>query len=224
MKKAHICPTKAVKVYTGKGDQYQFGNSDSFAGEKSTGKEFGFDIENTDATDKIVALSYAQFTALATLNKKFSSAQVLLKDGTTTGIVVTAHNPNDPVDEFIKFMNAKPLRVISLAIDSNNKENFNFNIEQYTEVSPITDSVKQTIGLRKFVGAQDFQTDRVDIDLLKNGTPLEFSDESVILLKIAKTSKMSIRMGIGAWYSAPAHLAKDAQEAKEYFLSKGFSF
>lgn len=219
--KKEIAKTTVVP-YIGKGDMFEFGNGSSFASEKQSGREFAFTIKNASTTaDKVVVLSRALYTAIAALKKKFANADVLLKDGTVGDITVEAHDPNNTLDEFIKYCQYNPTRIVHLALDSNDKKNFNFNIEHYQGVTPFEEASKEIINLRKFVTANQFQTDRVDIDLLANGTPLEQSSESVTLLKIAKNSELTVVATIGARASLPAHLRNRAEIAREFLASKG---
>tara|TARA_R110002126_G_scaffold289552_2_gene444699 strand:- start:1356 stop:2045 length:690 start_codon:yes stop_codon:yes gene_type:complete len=224
------CPTiqsemnqNAPVPYTGIGDMVQFGTASSFAGEKITGREFGFDIVNSGLADKVVAICPANFSLLSELNVKFT-ADAIIKDGITVDsadITVTAHDSKNTIKSFLDYIKKTPTRVVSLALDSDNKANFTKSIELHTGVCPWESSIETFVNLRKFVSASQTQVDRTDVDLLANGTPLEFSHESVILVKVVAGSRMTFNMSIGGKMSLPAHLRNRAQLAQNYLASKG---
>ena len=208
--------------YIGKHDLMDYGKRDSFAGEPITGERYGFTIKNKSATDKkVVALSYAQYTSLTALQKKFPEANVLLKDGLTSEVEVTALKSKNPVNEFLKYTQAKPTRVVGLALDTDDKANFNYQIEVFTGVSPFKDAKSEVIDLREFVDANQQQTDRSNLDLIKSGVPMVFSDESVILVTILPESQIRFNMTIGAKISLPTYLNKRAEIADEQLVEMG---
>ena len=225
----NTCPTTAnsqeakVIAYTGKGDMVDFGNANSFAGEKITGREYGMTIANAGVADKVVAICPGDFSNLAELKKKFN-ADCIITDGATTDeadVTVTAHDDKNPIEKFLSYVAKTPTRVVHLALDSNSKTQFSKSIEMHQGVSPFESSRDTTISLRKFVGANQQQTDRAEIDLLSNGTPLEFSMESVILVKVVAGSSLDINMTIGGRISVASHLRNRANLAYNYLALKG---
>lgn len=214
--------TAPVIAYTGKGDMIQFGASQSFAGEKITGNEYGFDIVNAGLADKVIAISLGDYATLTELSKKYS-ADAIITDGVLvddTDITVTAHDSKNPIEQFLSYTKKNPTRVVALALDSDDKSNFLKNIEMHTGVCPWESSKETSINLRKFVSASQNQVDRTEIDLLANGTPLEFSHESVILVKVVAGSRLTFNMTIGGKISLPSHLRNRSQLAKDYLATK----
>lgn len=212
--------------YLGHGDVFDFGGQQSFVGEHVTGKEFGMELVNTSAVDKVIAISpaiLAGMTGAAILGKISGIDGFVTQDGKvqtpagadldglddgkagTTGYVEAASlDSENPLDYLLNYAAFNPIRVVRMNLQSNQKDQFSEKIKQRT-INPFSSTNSEmSINLRSYVGADQFQEDRTEIPLLKENKVLTLSFDSVIFVKLRANSRFQINMDMGVGFN-PAH-------------------
>ena len=182
------------KPYVGKGDVFDYGNQKSFVGEHATNREFAFELTNTSSVDKIIAISPAVTSGMSpkAIAKKIAGIDgYVTKDGlvedvdgedldglpdngegTTGAIKCNSLDAENPIDYALLYASVNPFRIVNLELQSNQKSQFSTKIEQRT-LNPFSSSnAEMNINLRSFVGADQYQEDRVEIPLLKENRVL----------------------------------------------------
>lgn len=210
-----------VGSYIGKGDTFSFGKGGSFAGEHVSGRDFGIKFTNTSSQDKVIALSPAVLFGMPIpdLVSKVSGIDGWVTEdgtladadgsrtlsglpdraaGTTGAVTANSLDSQNTIDFLLSYAAVNPVRVVRLELNSTKKGQFSNRIEQRIITPFSTTNEDLSIPLRKYVDADQFQEDRTEIPLIKEGKELCLSFDSVIYFKLAADSEFEVNMDLGA--------------------------
>lgn len=206
--------------YIGEGDIFNLGNYENFAGEHVTGNNYGLKLVNNSEESKVVALCPLVLMGLATsvVNGKVSGIDGYItadgdvitglddgEGGTTAKITAESIESENPLQYLLTQAAFAPFRIVRLELNSDQKAQFSEKISQRV-ITPFkkTDIHELDINLRKYVKADQYQSDRTDVPLLRDNSVLTLGIDTVIYFKVLANSIMEINMDIGA-INNPTH-------------------
>ena len=159
------------EIYVGQDPLINFGEKNTFGGELRTGKTFGIKFSNATAADVNVAICPADFHKLTDIQKKFAGVKAILKSGEIANIagnkfMAASLDPNNSIDEFMKWIKSNPSRITDLYIESDKAEFFATTIYQ-KDVEPYSDKGDKRVVLSEYIKSGDYNQERKHIPLWK---------------------------------------------------------
>lgn len=192
--------------YIGTSLELDFGGESSFAGEQMTGNDFGFKITNSHPEDQEVALCPAFFSDVAALNEYgFSNVKGILKDGviatiddegTDRNVIGTALDSTKKIVSLLEFIKRNPTRIVSMNIRSSTDNQFEKSI-RVGNVAPFQNLGDKTIQLTDYFDPNQYQSNKIIVNLLETGNAIDFNDQNVVILTIAGGSTCTINLKVG---------------------------
>jgi hypothetical protein len=217
----------------GKNSIISFGQSkNGFLGEKTTGNQYGFIMDNQSDVSLTVAVCTGDFKSLSALQAKFPGVDALLAEGTIKTVaadvgagivggdlVATAMNSSNGLDRFVALSKRSPFKVVEINMECSNSDVFNTVIES-KEDSLFQEKGNQLIHLSNSIQSTDFHKDRKRLDLWARKQELFFGPDNVIIFTVPANSKIIYNFKIGAILSASQFLKNASDAGRAYIETK----
>lgn len=223
--------------YLGKGDIFDYGKGQmTFAGEIATGNKYGLKFVNSGSATKVVGIAPAVLLGLApaVVDAKVSGIDTYLDGdgdlltgldetggGTSGKVTATTLESENPTDLLLHLANFHPARIVRMQLNSDQKGQFSQTISQRV-ITPYkkNDVAELDLSLRDYVDANQFQSDRTEVPLLRDNNVLMFAPDTIIMIPVVGDSTLEINFSIGAQNNPSHTLRKRAAAAHRNIVLK----
>lgn len=201
------------------------GNARSFVNEVGSSIKFGFKLQNTTTTTRVVALCPAFYSTASAINTATGeTVDGILTDGNfvtdgTTYVTGTAHDAKHKIAPLLEFIKRNPARIVELTIQANNESAFEEKITM-RQCSPFRAAGNEYITLTDYVKPDQYNTKKCIVPVWKDYPHTQLDDQNLILLPIGGTNVqattgviLNITMKIGAILNPAGKLSKKAARA-----------
>lgn len=208
--------------YIGMPGEYDFGgeNGQSFASEYAAGREFTIVFENNTAVDRTIAICPAYYDTVARLAAEgHSDVTAILTDGiiATDGsgdLTATSGNPGKTIFGLMQWIKQNPTRIVGFYMQCDTRSQFETKMT-YQNLAPFAPLGTQIISLSKFRPANQLGTDKIEADLIKNGTVLDMNDQNLVKLVVKQGVTLTVNFYFGAVDNRAAKLRARATIAHD---------
>ena len=204
------------------GLEFDFGGASkqSFFNEKQTNQFYKFKLSNkgASAVDRVIAISFAQFTAEAQMATAGITVDGLLKDGAVIPgalvaeqVTATPADPKSTINQFLAWCKLNPTRVVGMTIDSDDPNQFETLIE-VSQWSPFrrlgSDFI---IDVSEYYRVYQQSAKKIEMDLIPKDHVFQIDNNNIVLFMLKAGREVNITLKIGAINNQAGKLKKAAK-------------
>lgn len=210
------------------------GNQTSFLNESSSGVQFGFNIKNNTGAQKTICINPAYistmlvsganvlFTKASEISAAGYPVDAVIDDGTILDggagatVVVTPSRSTSKVRDFLNFVKRNPTRITKMEISAGARAQLEFFITKYP-INPFIRERESYINVGEFIK----ETNNIDNKVTITGNPLQFDDQSLIIMELKKDADLNFNFYVGAVQNDAGLLNNKAVTATQNIQAKG---